>query len=243
MCDTAKFVGKGWQGWMDLPPARATQATGNWIDLTFGVSERTPRIAGFPAPKVERVRALPEHPINVSSLSMVVHTGTHVDSPRHFYLDGPAFQDIPLERLMGPGVVWRLDKQPGEAITAADLATQRPAALAGDIVAIACGWDAHDGTDTYGLHPYLTLDAADWLVAQRVKLVAIDFSTPDLPVSMRPAGFDWPVHKILLRRGVLIAEHLRGFDPLAGRRAEFMFAPLPIDDCDGAPARVMARAL
>jgi kynurenine formamidase len=36
---------------------------------------------------------------------MVVHVGTHVDSPRHFFNDGPAFREIPVTRLSGLGRV------------------------------------------------------------------------------------------------------------------------------------------
>jgi kynurenine formamidase len=51
------------------------------------------------------------------------------------------------------------------------------------------------------------------------------------------------VHKRLLGDGVLICEHLRGHAPLSGRRAEFMFNALNIEGSDGAPARVLARAV
>jgi len=62
-----------------------------------------PRIASFPPPRIARIASIPDRPLNITELQMIVHTGTHVDSPRHFYNDGPAFQDIPLERLMGQG--------------------------------------------------------------------------------------------------------------------------------------------
>jgi kynurenine formamidase len=60
---------------------------------------------------------------------------------------------------------------------------------------------------------------------------------------LRADGFDWPVHNILLSQGILVCEHLTGHAPLAGRRAEFVFAALNIETSDGAPARILARAL
>jgi arylformamidase len=80
-------------------------------------------------------------------------------------------------------------------------------------------------------------------VQQKVKLVAVDMPTPDVAIDRRPAGFIWPVHRALLRDGVLIAEQVTNLGSLAGGRAEFMFCPLNIADCDGAPARVLARAI
>ena len=66
---------------------------------------------------------------------MVVHTGTHVDAPLHFCADGPGMDAIPLERLMGPGVVIRLELSACEEITAQHLETATPAIEPGDIVA------------------------------------------------------------------------------------------------------------
>jgi kynurenine formamidase len=59
----------------------------------------------------------------------------------------------------------------------------------------------------------------------------------------RAEGFGWPVHKILLSRGVLIAEHLTGLAPLSGRRVEIIIGALNVEGADGAPARILARPL
>jgi kynurenine formamidase len=49
------------------------------------------------------------------------------------------------------------------------------------------------------------------------------------------------VHNILLSRGILICENLRGNAALWGKRVEFVFNALNIVGSDGAPARVLAR--
>jgi arylformamidase len=84
---------------------------------------------------------------------------------------------------------------------------------------------------------------AEWLVDHQVNLLGVDFSTPDLTAHKRPGGFTWPVHQILLSQGVLVAEHLANLGGLANRRVEAMFLATPIAGSDGAPARVLARAL
>src|SRR3954464_15278923 len=38
---------------------------------------------------------------NVSALHMSVHTGTHVDAPRHFFDDGSGTEALALEMLLG----------------------------------------------------------------------------------------------------------------------------------------------
>ena len=244
MCDSDKSVaGKGWRGWMELPAQRPSVPAGDWIDLTWPLSPTVPRIASFPPPRIERIASIPQRPLNITELQMVVHTGTHVDSPRHFFNDGPAFQDIPLQRLMGPGVVWRIDKPIYGLIEVDDLERMRPRLLPGDILAIDSGAAARVGTPDYDRHPSLSVAAAEWLVAQRLKLLAVDMPTPDIAIDRRPEGFIWPVHRALLRDGVLIAEQVTNLESFTGGRAEFMFCPLNIVDCDGAPARVLARAV
>jgi kynurenine formamidase len=244
MCDSDKSgPGNGWRGWLQLPAPRPCVPVGAWIDLSWPLSPAVPRIASFPPPRIERVASIPDRPLNITELQMIVHTGTHVDSPRHFYNDGPAFQDIPLERLMGTGVVWRIDMPLYGLIQPEDLERMRPRLEPGDIVAIDTGAAARVATSDYDRHASLSVAAAEWLVQQRVKLIAVDMPTPDIAIDRRPAGFIWPVHRALLRDGVLIAEQITNLASLAGRRAEFIFCPLNIADCDGAPARVLARAI
>lgn len=241
MCETCATSGTGWLGWIPLPERQAGPALGPWTELSYPVSPDLPCASIFQRPSLSLLREMPKDPFNVTELRMVVHAGTHVDSPRHYYLDGPAFEDIPFERLNGPGVVWRLDPGPDEVIGVAALEKCRPELRPGDILALDTGWAGRFGDESYDRHPSLSPEAAVWLVERQIKMLACDFATPDLVYHLRPAGFDWPVHRTLLSRGILICEHLRGHAPLAGRHVEFMFGALPIAGSDGAPARVVAR--
>ena len=244
MCDAPQEVGLGWRGWMDLPAPATITPIGSWVDLSHPLSIDMPRVSFFPKPRFEQIMEMPKHPLNVTEMQMVVHIGTHVDSPRHFYRDGPAFEDIPVERLHGPGVVWRIDKGPNGVIEPADLEACKPKVRPGDILLLSCGWSGYAGSSKYDdEHPALSIAAAEWIVAQRVKLLAVDIPTPDLPVALRPDGFNWPVHHALLRDGVIVAEHLCNTKTLEGQRAEFVFCALNIAKADGAPARVLARQI
>jgi arylformamidase len=144
--------------------------------------------------------------------------------------------------MTGEGVVIRLEKAVNEEIGVDDHAAAKPKIEPGDIVAIDTGWSGRWGTPEWNRHPYLSLEAAQWLVDQKVKLVAVDTATPDLPYDLRPKDFQFPVHCLLLKDGVLISEQIANLHKLGGRRVEFLFCPLSIEGCDGAPARVLARA-
>ena len=244
MCDPTEARGQGWRGWQALPEPAASTPGGPWLDLSHPLNATMPRVPVFPAPVFRRLKCMPADPLNVTEFSMIVHIGTHIDAPCHFFMDGPALDAIPLSRLHGPGVVWKLEGlRPDSLIGVPQLEAARPLLRPGDILALDTGWSLLVGSDAYDDHPSLSPEAADWLVAQRIKLLACDTPTPDVPVHRRPPGFDWPVHKRLLRDGVLICEHLRGHAALAGRRVEFMLNALNIEGSDGSPARVLARAI
>jgi arylformamidase len=242
MCESPTAKGRtGWRGWFDLPSRTAPHTDEKWVDLTHPFSTSVPRSAMFPPPRFWYFAQMPEKPVNVTHMETIVHMGTHVDAPRHFYADGPGMDEIPLERMMGEGVVIRLDKSVNEEISVDDLTAAKPAIEHGDIVAIDTGWSARWGTPEWNQHPYLSLEAAQWLVDHKVKLVAVDTATPDLPFDLRPKDFSFPVHCLLLKDGVLISEQIANLHKLAGQRVEFLFCPLSIEGCDGAPARVLAR--
>jgi kynurenine formamidase len=244
VCEGTETRGLGWQGWMELPERTpAYTPSGPWIDLTYRLSSAVPCAGVFPEPVFRRVRSLPKDPINVTEMQMIVHIGTHVDAPRHFFRDGPAFHEIPLERLTGPGVVLHVDKPADGIITPADLAENAQTVRRGDIVIVDTGWAKYADTHQYHDHPYLSAEAAQWLVDRGAKLVAFDLPTPDLPVQRRDPAYNWPAHHVLLRHGVLISENVRGTAALVGQRAEFMFLALNIEDSDGAPARVVGRPI
>jgi len=243
MCEGCHQRGYGWKGWIELPPPQVGLGTGPWIDLSHRVSPDMPCASIFPKPSFRKLKEQPQDAFNVTELSMVVHAGTHVDSPRHYFLDGPAFEEIPLDRLYGPGVVWHLPKEPDEVIRVAELERSRPLLLPGDILAIDTGWSTRFGSDLYDRHPSLSVEAAEWLLDKKIKLLACDFATPDLVYHLREPGFNWPVHNVLLSRGILVCEHLTGHTSLAGHRAEFIFAALNIEGSDGAPARILARKI
>jgi len=224
-----------WHGWASPDVHRG------WRDLTRELTPDVERVPAFPPPRIEQFRSMPADPLNVTSIDLVVHVGTHLDAPAHFIPDGPTISEIPADRLVGPGVVWHLECAPGGLIDVADLAQARPALRPGDMVLLDTGWAGRWGTSSYHDSPSVTVDAAQWLVYNGATLLGADFPTPDLAPCRRPPDFDWPVHHVLLAHGVLIVEHLAATAALAGRRVDVVVGAMRIAGADGAPARVLAR--
>ena len=76
--------------------------------------------------------------------------------------------------------------------------------------------------------------------------MSVCFESRSRPVEARPrtaaAHFDFPVHRIVLGHGVMIAGHLTNIAPPVGRRVNLIFAPHGIGGADGASARVLGRS-
>src|SRR5438477_10959008 len=89
--------------------------------------------------------------------------------------------------------------------------------LRGKAVLVRTGWDAHWRTDQYFEgHPFLTKDAAAYLVEAGAALVGIDSLNID-----DTGDLTRPVHSLLLAAEVPIVEHLRGLDELPGHGFRF----------------------
>src|SRR5262249_19122520 len=142
------------------------------VDLTQPFSDGMFHNRRFPRPSVKRTLTIDENGLNVTCAEFAVHTGTHIDAPRHFLSDGRTIEQLPLELTQGTAVGWTVQCGPGEAIEVADLEANTPHAEPGDVVTVHTGWGRfYDDHERYRDHPYLSTDAAEWLVERGVKLV------------------------------------------------------------------------
>jgi kynurenine formamidase len=214
------------------------------IDLSRVIYDGMPKIPVLPDVHVQRCLSLEKgHPLNVTEISLPCHAGTHVDAPVHIIDNGKSIEEIPLEDFVGPGAVIPVKKRGGEEVTARDLEDSGVPVSRGDILMLFTGWDEKFESPDYNIHPYLSIDAAEWIVGKGVKLLGIDCITVDLPTPMRQKGFEYPVHKILLGNGVLIAENVANLGKVAGKKSRILALPLKVKGSDGAHARIVAEIL
>jgi arylformamidase len=81
----------------------------NIIDITQPLFSCTV-FPGDPAPAFERVKTIGGgNNYNLTNISLCVHNGTHIDSPRHFIADGYGVSDIPLALFHGKCTVKHWD--------------------------------------------------------------------------------------------------------------------------------------
>jgi arylformamidase len=170
----------------------------------------------------------------IGRIDMVANTGTYVDAPFHRYADGKDLADMPLPSLADlPAIVVR---RPWENELATDAAHIESLDVRGKAVLIHTGWDRHWRTDRYGVdHPFLTAEAADWLVANGVALVGIDSNNiDDTRARARP------VHTKLLGADIPICEHMTGLDSLPDEGFRFSAVPPKVRGMGTFPVRAYA---
>lgn len=209
------------------------------LDLSQSFANGMPHASTIPAPSFVPVKSVARDGMSVTQLSVATHIGTHLDAPAHFIEGGGTIDQVPLDTLVGPALAVSVERSGGEEITAEDLRGFEPEVSSGDALLLRTGWGRRFGTDEYLHHPYLSEDAAQWILDREFRLIGLDTVTPDMPGHLRPEGFGFPVHHLLLGNGVLIAENLY-LEEVAGRRCTLIVGSLKIDGGDGAPARVLA---
>ncbi len=213
------------------------------FDVSHEVEDGMVTYKGLPAPVVcdylsrEQSR---EHyaegtEFHVGRIDMVGNTGTYVDSPFHRFADGKDLSELPLKSLVDlDAVILRFDTTQGRAIGSKHF--EDLGDLTGKAVLVHTGWDVHWRTDQYfEENPFLTEDAAEYLVDAGVALVGIDSLNIDDTKDLYR-----PVHTTLLGAEIPIVEHLRGLDQLPDRGARFSVAPVKVKDFETFPVRAFA---
>lgn len=194
-------------------PRITDPATGlEFFDLSHPWGYYTPVWPGHDDIKIERVATHAKTGAMTQRICTVMHASTHVNAPIHLVAGAQTVGRLPLERFFGNGVVLAIPKGEWALVTAADLERAEPAPRAGDIVVIVTGWHTKyaDSQEYFGHAPGLSKDAAEWLVARRVKLVGIDTAAIDHPLATSLGPH---------RNGPLIKDLARRYEKATGRKA------------------------
>ncbi|MFC6039395.1 cyclase family protein [Paenisporosarcina macmurdoensis] len=165
--------------------------------------------------------------VTETRLELDVHTGTHIDAPRHMVVDGDTFETISMDDLVGQCKVFDLT-QVEDGISKKDL--ERFDIQKNDFVFFKT---KNSFEDTFNFDfIYLTQDGAEYLSEIGVRGVGID----TLGIERSQEGH--PTHKTLFAKKIIIIEGLRLKEINQGEY--FMVAaPLKLEGTDGSPARVL----
>jgi kynurenine formamidase len=214
-----------------------------FIDLSHNIENGMVTYPGLPGPVVcdylsreaARGRYAPGVEFHIGKIEMVANTGTYLDAPFHRYAKGADISALKLDSLAAlPAVVVRSPWKDRRAIGRGAF-EDRP--LRGTAVLVHTGWDANWRTERYlHGHPFLTGEAAEYLVSQGVALVGIDsINIDDVGDLARP------VHSTLLSAGVPIVEHMCNLAALPDEGCRFYAVPAKVIGFGSWPVRAFAE--
>ena len=222
------------------------------IDLSYAINDHLP-----PWPGDKRTfEAQPNATFEkdgyfTRSFWMLEHYGTHLDAPIHFARGGAAVDQIPPQKLFGPGVVIDVrsegGRNPDYALTAARVEEWEKAhgkIPAGAIVLLRTGWapywdDAqkYRGLDAKGtMHfPGFSAESVRYLLQRGISGIGADAMSVDIGASK-----NYEVHQLALGAGIWQLENLADMTNIPETGAYIIVAPIKLEGGSGGPCRVFA---
>ena len=203
-------------------------------DISLKLTGETVRWVTAPPFELEERRRMSKgDPNNSSALNMSVHSGTHIDAPFHFVADGNTIDQLPLERFIGPALVYAVEAE--RYITKEHVAGIRLDGATRVLFKTRNSELLHQREYDPDFVAF-SVEAAQSLVELGVELVGLDY------LSVAHADEQVPVHRAFLDHGVVLLEGI-DLSAVAPGRYELMCLPIPLGDSDGAPCRAVLRDL
>jgi arylformamidase len=212
------------------------------IDLSHTVEHGMITFKGLPAPIIcdylsreeSRSRYEPGTEFQIGKIEMVSNTGTYIDAPFHRYADGKDLSELALEKLANlEAIVVRADYRNGIEVGESFFEN---IPVQGKAVLVNTNWSALWRTDAYfENHSFLTEEAARYLRDQGAVLVGIDSHNID-----DTRGKSRPVHSVLLKAEIVVAEHLCNLHQLPDSGFTFTAVPPKVKGMGTFPVRAFA---
>ena len=166
----------------------------------------------------------------VSKINMSSHTGTHIDAPKHFIFNAGTVDEIFPQKLIGTAKVIAVNSK--KLIEPADF--RKVKISRGDKILFKTRNAALTLKKSFTSdYVSLSLGSAKFLARKGIDLVGIDY----LGIEAKGSP-GHPVHKTLLRDGIVIVEGLDLRKAKPGRY-NLVVLPLKLVDGDGSPARAI----
>ena len=220
-------------------------------DMTHELFEDFPTFFGSPQFSKKALFNHTEHSFGVNELTIVEHTGTHIDAPLHVSADGASVAEIPVNTLIAPLCVVDITERAAEdadtQVTPDDLKAWISAN--GDIPSNACvamnsGWGSKVGSDEFrnadsdgGQHyPGFHVETVTMLMEDTgASSIASDTLSLD-----RGTSQDFATHFTWLPSGRFGIECLANLDKMPAAGATLVIGAPKFRGCTGGPARIFA---
>jgi arylformamidase len=215
-------------------------ANSNWIDVTVPLNEGMAIWPGDIKIEIERRHSMERgDAANNSAIHFGVHTGTHMDAPRHFIAKGKSIDQLPFNTSVGPARVIEIKDQ--VSIKPAELKQyniKRGERILFKTVNSPRCWQTDNFVNDF---VYITRDAAQFLVDAGVILIGVDYLSVGSPLDperkLRP-----DTHQILLGAGLWLIEGLN-LSAISAGNYNLICLPLKLMDTEGSPVRAILQPI
>jgi len=204
------------------------------IDITLPMSNQTPVWEGEDGFSIRQVAFLSKgSDFNISRAEFGVHAGTHIDAPFHLFNQGYTVDKIPLDKLVGPVQVLRIDDSV-EVITSEILMASGFKKGIQRLLLKTKNSDYWINAPHRFNRDYVAIDSgvAEFLAKEGVSFVGIDY------FSISPFNDLKAPHQILLRAEIVILENAYLVNVEPGTYG-LICLPLNLVGTDGAPVRAV----
>jgi arylformamidase len=210
--------------------------TDGWIDISVRLRSGMVHWPDNPPVRIERMLDMEQGDVaNVSKISIGSHTGTHMDAPLHFVLEGEGLDEMPLTAAMGRARV--IEIHDPESIKPCDLDPHK--IRHGERILFktqnsARGWPSAAFIEDF---VYISQEAARYLAAREIQTVGIDY--------LSVGGFQRDgveTHQALLEAGIWVIEGV-DLSQVEPGEYELICLPIKVERSDGAPARAILKAI
>ncbi len=207
------------------------------VDLSHTISEDIPVYPGTLPPKIERANTHEKDGFLEHRLTFYSHTGTHMDAPLHMLPGAPSLSDYEVRQFVGPAmVIDAATLAPGQTLGVEALQPLLPQLAKAEFWLFRFGWSQYWGQPVYfENYPCISPEVAGFAAQSGIKGLGVDTIGVD-----GIADTEFPIHHILLEKGVLILENLTHLEKLPKGLFTLAALPLKTQNADGAPLRAVA---
>jgi arylformamidase len=206
------------------------------LDLTREVTNETKVFPGSPLPKFITWTKMDVHNYDSEVIFMSTHTGTHMDAPSHFASNASSIDKISVNRFISKAILIKIKKGSNQLITTGEIESSNVRIMDGDSIVFSTSWENEIDKDYFfSDSPGLSEDAAKYLINKKVNAVCIDSPSID-----RGSDNNFPVHKILLSKEILVVENLCNLNKLKTQNFTMVMTPLKLSGASGSPIRAIA---
>jgi len=207
-----------------------------WIDISIPLRNNMVHWPTDDPTVVKRIKDVDRgDPVTMSEMTLISHTGTHIDAPLHFIYGGNSIDKMPLDTAIGrarvigikdttsikPTELAHYDIQRGERILFKTRNSPRV-------------YQTDKFIDDY---VYLSTEAAHFLVEKNVRMIGFDYISIGC---YRLESNVKETHEALLSRGIWIIEGLNLSGVKAGKY-ELICLPIKLERGDAGMARAIIR--